>query len=638
MPYNPQDYIKNGVDTNSDNYLKVAQRAFNLIPGSNAADFNTSNRNSYMNLAQGYLTGDQSIIGDKGADHPLTKAFNQAIGEFQGGNMGQMATDTSSIPVVNTNQPSPTTVNATPFTQQNLNAGFQAAQTSGMPPPQEGGSARTAIQNFTQTAATTPTFYLPNTPTAGYAPETIFDKTGKGLSYDDYIKAGGKADFSNVQRGSPPVPQQPTQLNGIEQQLAADPGYQQLLKDYAEYNNVANQTKSLADTYQQIIKSSGLEAINTELLNTKRVIEGTEDDIRNEVKAANGFATDSQVLALASARNKTLIKNYNALVDQQASIQNQVNTMVNLAGQDRNFALQSIQQKLQIDQQINEYRDKFVSNAKEGYNNYIKAVGYSGLYNALANDPQSLAMVERTLSLPSGTIREAAIQENQIQRTAQEQQNFENAIKSEQLNISQQGLAINKAQLGVSQFNAETARMNALKDFPQPGEIPDKVISKLQSSNEYKTIAGLLPAVQAIKSYGDLVKKEGTYAFPGTAARGDLQSAYGNALSAWKTLAGLGALSGADFALAENAIPSTGLFKSNTKATAQLNSSLDNAVTQAQNLTKRLSQLYPEAGSLLTSQLDDILVSAYPAKYQVDPTTGQVYENTGVDNYGNKIK
>lgn len=296
---------------------------------------------------------------------------------------------------VDTAQPSPTTVNATPYTSSS--------------------------------------FYKPETPVAGYDPSTIFNDKNEPLSKDQYLAQGGKPDFSNVQtvsalkmgfnkavQSGQPAPQTPGEASsviksltptqaqdtsGIETQLAADPGYQQLLKDYQEYSKTSNQSQTLVDQYKQLTKDSGLDQINTDLLNMKKVIDGTEDDIRNEVKAANGFATDSQVLGLASARNKTLIKNYNALVDQATNIKSQISTMVTLASQDRDFALNSITQKLKIDEEINNYRQKFVDNAKEAYNNVIKTIGYTGLYQSLKDDPNSLALAERTLGFSSGQLQ-----------------------------------------------------------------------------------------------------------------------------------------------------------------------------------------------------------------------------------------
>lgn len=238
-------------------------------------------------------------------------------------------------------------------------------------------------------------------------PENIFTSLQKGFvnamtSGEPVPKTQGEAQ-SAIKRLTPPGG--PNFAN-MEQQLAQDPGYQQLLADRAEFNSVASQGKSLLEFYSQAVSSAGISGINEQLLNHKRIIEGTEDDIRQEVQAVSGFATESQVLALSSARNKSLIKNYNNLLDTKSMAMEQVNNMVNLASQDRQFAQQSIQQKMQIDQQISEYRDKFVRNAKEGYQNVINAVGYEGLYNMIQGDPSSLALTERTLGLQSGGLQQ----------------------------------------------------------------------------------------------------------------------------------------------------------------------------------------------------------------------------------------
>lgn len=305
---------------------------------------------------------------------------------------------------VATAAPATPTVPTTPGAQA-----LGAAQASGAP-PQDAGAASAAVSQFLPT--TTPTFYKPTTPVAGYDPQTVFDAQGKPLSYEAYIKAGGAADFSNVKAGSPP-PASPTTSGAndtgsllksanVDAQLAEDKGYQQLLADRAEYSSVANQTKSLSDTYTELTQQMGIPGMNTELLNWKNIIDGTEDDLRKEIQASGGFATNSQVLALSNARNKGLIKNYNALLDAKNAAMETVNNMVGLASQDRQFALQSITEKMNLDQQINDYRDKFVNNAKEGYNQVINAVGYAGLYNMLQADPSSIPLVEKTLGLTPG--------------------------------------------------------------------------------------------------------------------------------------------------------------------------------------------------------------------------------------------
>ncbi len=396
---------------------------------------------------QGSYSNGQNVSGQQSSSFSNPNELSQVMADVASfKDSMQKFSKMSEPPAV---QPNPM---QSPVVDQNLKSAFTTMNESGQPPPQEQGLAATAVSQATKQAAGAPKFYLPgNTP--GYAPETVFNAQGQALTKEQYLAQSGKGDFSDVTKGGVPTPNA-TPIQGIEAQLAADPGYQQLLKDYAEFNNIQEQSKTLVETYDEVVKKSGLEAINMELVNMKSVIEGTEDDIRNEVKAASGFATDSQVMALAQARNKTLIKSYNKLVDQQAAIKDQVNTMINLASQDRQFAMQSITQKLQIDQQILDYRDKFVRNAREGYNNVINAIGYTGLYESLKSDPGSLALAERTLGMPSGTLAQGASQELQARLEKQKQIDFDNSMKTESLKLDKQRVGLEGARLNLARQEA----------------------------------------------------------------------------------------------------------------------------------------------------------------------------------------
>lgn len=149
--------------------------------------------------------------------------------------------------------------------------------------------------------------------------------------------------------------------------------------------------------------------------------------------------------------------------------------------------------------------------------------------------------------------------------------------------------------------------------------VSEKVLAKIQASPEYRTINGILPAIQDLTAYKDAINTYGTTELVSGEGAGKLSAAYANALATWKTLAGLGALSGADFALSENAIPEKGLFKRVSTSISALNTSIDKAVTQAENLTRRLIQTHPEAAPLLNAQLDDMKLTAYPEKYTRAP-------------------
>lgn len=286
-----------------------------------------------------------------------------------------------------TSQPNPATVNATPYTQ--------SGQVQGTLPGQTTPTTFTSPEVMKQYGGTELKQGLAAAQASGPAPQ-----------------ASGPA-RSAVQTFTPPSP---PNTSGIDAQLAEDKGYQQLLADRLDFNSTVNQSKSILDFYNQSVKDAGLPALNEQLVNMKSVIDGTEDDIRKEVQAASGFATDSQVLALSSARNKQLIKNYNNLIDTKKMAMENITNMTNLASQDRTFALNSISQKLEFDQKINDYRDKFVNNAKEAYKNIIAAVGYDGLFKSLSEsgDPTAVSLAEKTMGLAPGMLQQVVTnQKNQ---------------------------------------------------------------------------------------------------------------------------------------------------------------------------------------------------------------------------------
>lgn len=288
------------------------------------------------------------------------------------------------------------------------------------------------------------------------------------------------------------TPITPTQQpgGGIMAQLELDPGFQQLMADRAEYNNIANQSKSLVDTYQEMVKQANIPAINTELVNMKAVIDGTEDDIRNEVKAAGGFATESQVMALTSARNKQLIKNYNRLVDEKAMAMESINNMINLASQDRQFAMQAAMQKLQIDQQILEYRDRFVQNAREGYQNIINAVGYGGLYSMLENDPQALSLAEQTLGLGQGQLEGVTRFIDNANRVAR----FGDYTITSPYVIDQDGRTVVNAQTGEAYTSPEDFRAKtgtSLADAQAKGLIQPLGLTREEEQQQFENMLKL---------------------------------------------------------------------------------------------------------------------------------------------------
>lgn len=335
----------------------------------------------------------------------------------------------------------------------------------------------------------------------------------------------------------PPTTAEPDN-SAMEMTLAQDPGYQALLQMRKEYTDTMNQQTSLADEYNKIIKKSGLQAINTQLINTKNVIEGTEDDIRNEVTKAGGFATDSQVMALASARNKVLIKNYNNLLDTKQMIMENVNTMMGLAQQDRQNAIQVMNQKMNIDSQIIDYAQKMQTNAQNQYQKIADQVGYAGLAQMTKGDPYYTSLVEKGLGLNPGGLAQLAAQPNysqEIQKAQLYGQQLENKKLEEELNMGAGSSGYNgefaatidltsnleKSVAGKKAIKAQLTSDIANKDYASAyNQILNTVQSNLsgtlasnfgQQRQDYNALAGLRQAISDYaNSDGDMGLLTGT--------------------------------------------------------------------------------------------------------------------------------
>ncbi len=174
---------------------------------------------------------------------------------------------------------------------------------------------------------------------------------------------------------------------------------QQYTDDYAKYMSSSSQGETLVQQYQDLSKQLGIPALDTQLMNMKNVIDGTEDDIRNEVTKAGGFATDSQVLAMSNARNKVMIQNYNNLLETRSNALTQLTTLSGLAAQDRTFAAAQIDKQLNFDQQQITFATNAQKNAQDSIQKSIDNYGAASvLKQALATgDPTAVSRINATM-------------------------------------------------------------------------------------------------------------------------------------------------------------------------------------------------------------------------------------------------
>ena len=456
----------------------------------------------------------------------------------------------------------------------------------------------------------------------GQAPASFKSKFETGFNQANQA-LGDKADVSD---GTSLVNQySPARTNDFSSMFVQqDEVIGGLVKAFQDYINPANQRTSLRDEYSKMLKDTGIQQIDLELVDMKAVIDGTEDDIKDEITKSGGFATSSQVTALTLSRNKQLIKNYNKLVDTRNAKSKYLETALQLEQADRASADQRFNNMFNMGVQIANMQQQMQQNAHNQMQWLASNIGFDGLYDSTGGDPYYTNLVEKTLGLPQGGLLSSANQSRLARAQAEEGRRLDLEVKRGQIKTPEEkALDIQYKKAQINNLYSEIEKRN--NEMFSAGGIDEKTMGKIQASPEYKTINGVLPAIQALKAYKDAIEKYGTVERVGGEGAGTLKGTYGNALATWKTLAGLGALSGADFTLAENAIPTTGFFRRKSTSRAKLESSISNAIAQAENLTKRLQQNYPKAAALLNQQLDEMKVTAYPDKFVVGDD-GLIYE------------
>lgn len=196
--------------------------------------------------------------------------------------------------------------------------------------------------------------------------------------------------------GATPPPPPPGPNTGlITQTLQNDQGFSDITKQVQQLLSPQGVQQTLAQDYQQMMAASGLPALNTQLMNMKQVMDGTEQDLRDEITRSGGLATNSQVLALTNARNSTLVKQYSALVDQQTNLKDQINTMIGLDEKDRVAAQAQASQSLQIGMQLMQMQQTMQRNAQDSMANNIKQFGAKAVYDAAvaSGDPSAIQRI-----------------------------------------------------------------------------------------------------------------------------------------------------------------------------------------------------------------------------------------------------
>lgn len=292
---------------------------------------------------------------------------------------------------INTNQPSPQSVNATPFTQDKNTLNGPSNQPINQPQELSYNQASQNLNSggLTGSALATAQQSLANKYRVGHQSATA---SGVAPSLNTSEARGQVAQYT------PPSPSQEPDTAFVDTTLQQDPVMSALFKNMQDYFSPQKQRESLTSEYSRLTKGAGIDELNTQLMNMDKVINGTEDDIRNEVTKAGGFATDSQVQALANARNKSLIQNYNTLVETRNQQQKHVDTMLSLSQQDRQMADQRASQMFNMTMQIADYQQKMQDNSIQKFQWLAgQPGGFQAIQTAATSSPYYQNLINKTL-------------------------------------------------------------------------------------------------------------------------------------------------------------------------------------------------------------------------------------------------
>lgn len=280
------------------------------------------------------------------------------------------------------------------------------------------------------------------------------------------------------------------------QAIAQDPYLNQMQQAYNTYMNNQNQQQSLAQTYQSLLQSSGLQDMNTQAINMQNVINGTEDDIRNEVTKSGGFATNSQVMALTDARNKQLIQNYNTLEQTIQNTQSYINTTMNLTEQDRQDAQSQFTNQMNFDQQMEQIQEKMQSSAVDTLTRVSQTIGWDGVYQATQGNPQLVSQIEQTYGLPAGSLAIAAQQATAAKTLQAQQQAQTQAQAAAQLKLT--GAQTQEAYANTAKTTAETGALgttNPIQEAVDEQNAKQNAADAQTVNSNYQTIIAIADKV-----------------------------------------------------------------------------------------------------------------------------------------------
>lgn len=293
------------------------------------------------------------------------------------------------------------------------------------------------------------------------------------------------------------TPQQPSIVGSL---METDSNFDSIFTGLDKLFSPEGQQKSLVDEYKSMSDSLGITGLNTELINAKKVIDGTEDDIRSEITSAGGFATESQVQALANARNKSLIKNYNTLLATRDNATQQLDTMMNLSKEDRAAAQQELDSKMNFAFKIADFQQKAIDNSRTQNNKLLEAFGADGIQKMLGGNAYETSLFEKSLGMPTGGLAQAAT----IAAKDRATKNMSDAldVKYKQAQVANLQSEINARKPGSSSgvpINPDIGNYSTI-DISRYSRAANSIIKNFIALPQYNLTANGLPFLQRIQA------------------------------------------------------------------------------------------------------------------------------------------
>lgn len=222
----------------------------------------------------------------------------------------------------------------------------------------------------------------------------------------------------------------------MDQFASMNPIESQIFNQLSTLTSTNTQRQSLVDLAKGLEGETGITADKLQLADINKIMRGTEDDIRSEITAAGGFATESQIAGIVAARNKVLLNQAQYLQDTINAKNDYVERIVSLTQADREEVDRQVSQKLGISQALFSIAETMQNNAKDNYKAIINSVGWGGLAAALKDSPEQMASVSKMFGLQPGELESLAAYKKPL--TAMEQAQLEGQQLSNQTEKLQQ--------------------------------------------------------------------------------------------------------------------------------------------------------------------------------------------------------